>query len=386
LRAGRSEKKTSCAPAQFHFPKERAMYLPSPSGKWAKVVVLSVVLSWPIAAAAAPRMVICEAFTSVNCSYARYADEALDRMLNNYGDATPPGTFTVVEYHFWCDPYYTDWGDDRAAFYGVDAVPIDVFDGVQSVVGAYSTDSAYSNYMNKYTLRQGAATDVTIQLGGTEVGENTYAIKVRVGIEVGGTAKSLRIYLAQVLDHYPPGVPHGRYSFVQAATEYGAEDVVTVSPGQYQFVERTFVLAGASLDDPNNIKIVAWAQHEPLASGKEVYQAATMHWPFSPLQVKGDMNGDDNVNIDDIVPFTLALVDLPAWQAEYPDLDVLRAGDMTDDGVFDGQDIAGLVSVVINDSRAPTLDPMTWVSYPDDPSTSSITMTAATTTAPPGVE
>jgi len=70
-----------------------------------------------------------------------------------------------------------------------------------------------------------------------------------------------------------------------------------------------------------------------------------------PLK-KGDMNGDGVVDAQDINLFILALVDLPAWQALYPWINVLEPGDIggpgqsppfTPDGLFNAQDINPLV-------------------------------------------
>jgi hypothetical protein len=305
-------------------------------------------------------------------------------MLDNYLGATPPGTFTVVEYHVG-DSYSTTWGNARDSFYGITGTPTAIFDGVQSVVGAGSVDSAYTNYMAKYNLRQGVATDVTIQLGGRLISGNTYEIRAKVGIDTGGTGKTLRVYLTQVLDHYPASPSYERYTFIQAATTHGAEDLVTVTPGQFQVVSRNFTLSGASLADLNNVKIVAWTQ-DTSAGNKNIWQAATMGWPFVPLQIKGDMNGDGYLDTNDIAPFSLALVNLPAWQLQYPEINLLEAGDMNDDGIFNSTDIQPLVPILINDQTPPTPSPMTWVSFPASISTTEISMTSTTATDISGVE
>jgi hypothetical protein len=72
----------------------------------------------------------------------------------------------------------------------------------------------------------------------------------------------------------------------------------------------------------------------------------------------GDLNGDGLINAQDINPFVLALTDFPAWQATYPQLNVLVVGDIggpgqttppfTPDGLFNAQDINPFVYLLTN--------------------------------------
>ncbi|HVP12185.1 MAG TPA: dockerin type I domain-containing protein, partial [Phycisphaerae bacterium] len=282
--------------------------------------------------------------------------------------------------------YSTPWGTARGSFYGVTGTPTVWFDGVQSVVGAGSIDSAYSQYMAKYTARRAVATDITIQLGGRHISGNNYEVKAKVSMETPGTTKTMRIYMIQVLDHYPTSPTYERYTVIQPAVTYGSEDVITLSAGQFQVITHNFTFSGASAADPNDIKIVAFAEHDPLSSSKEIYQAATMSWPFVPLQILGDMNGDGVVDANDIPLFSLALVNWSAYHALYPDVNMLEAGDMNGDGLFNGEDADPLVPIVINDHTPPSPNPMTWASQPWPVSTSSMTMTATTATDISGVE
>ena len=298
-------------------------------------------------------------------------------MLNDANDATPPGTFTLLQIHVG-DDYGTAWGSSRWTFYftGEPLTPTVFLDGACLTMGADSIAFAYTSYMACYNGRQAVATDVTIQLTGRLLSTPTGEFKAKVGIEAGGTGKTLRIYFAQVLDHYPASPTYSRYCFIQAATALGSEDIVNVSPGTYQTVIGNFTLSGASLSDPNNVKIVAWAQD---GVTKEIWQAATVAWP---TQVVGDFI----VNMDDVPLFTLALTDRVAYQALYPDTDVDIAGDTNGDGLFDGADINSFADIVINDHTPPTPNPMTWSIPPAAISTSSITMTATTATDQSGVE
>lgn len=60
----------------------------------------------------------------------------------------------------------------------------------------------------------------------------------------------------------------------------------------------------------------------------------------------GDLNCDGAVNIADVDPFALALVDASAYAASYPECNLL-VGDFNDDEVVDGSDIQGFVDALL---------------------------------------
>jgi len=66
----------------------------------------------------------------------------------------------------------------------------------------------------------------------------------------------------------------------------------------------------------------------------------------------GDLNWDTLVNNQDINPFVLALTDLPAWQAQYPEKDILAVGDINGDGFFNNQDINPFVALLTGGGAA----------------------------------
>ncbi|HVP12186.1 MAG TPA: fibronectin type III domain-containing protein [Phycisphaerae bacterium] len=302
-------------------------------------------------------------------------------MLNDYGGATPPGTFTVLEIQTNGSYGDTAWRNARFAFYGLEYTPTVWFDSTDTYVDAITIDSAYAQYLSMYNTRRVVTTDVTIDLSGRRVSDQTYQIQAKVGIEEGGTAKTLRIYLVQVLDYWPEPPTHTpRYGFVQAATPHGQEDVVSVSPGTTQTVTRNFTFTGDSWANQDDIKIVAWAQ---ASTAHIVYQAATLSWPFI---IPGDMNGDRIVDVNDIGPFSLALVDRSAYESQYPDIDADATGDTNGDGVFNSADIQALLPLIIDDRTAPLPNPMTWSVPPTSTSTSAISMTGTTATDISGVE
>ena len=188
-------------------------------------------------------------------------------MLDTYAD-----DFTLVQYHV-SDGYGTPWSNDRAVnFYPwPGAVPCTWFDGLTNIVGSKPTE-----FNAEYDARRQVPTDVTIALTGDPVSDSTYEVTAMVSLEVGGAAKTVRLYIVQVLDYWPTEVSYSRHGFKQAA----ATADLTLSPGGYRVFTRQFTFDATSWANQGDIRIIAWAQ-APLSMGPaEVYQAEVMAWPF----------------------------------------------------------------------------------------------------------
>jgi hypothetical protein len=80
-------------------------------------------------------------------------------------------------------------------------------------------------------------------------------------------------------------------------------------------------------------------------SGTPVITPGAANYP-QPTALKGDMNGDNAVNNQDIAPFVLALTDYPQYQIVYPGLDGIFRGDINEDTVLNNQDIAPFVALL----------------------------------------
>jgi len=110
-----------------------------------------------------------------------------------------------------------------------------------------------------------------------------------VCIEAGGEAKTVRVFIVEVLDHWPATTHVERNTFRQAAA---TEDVAVPVDGCVQ-VTRSLTFDATSFARPVDVKIVAWAQEARANAPAEVYQAAQMR----PLVVlvddfeSGDLTG-----------------------------------------------------------------------------------------------
>ncbi len=187
-----------------------------------------------------------------------------------------PDSFALVEIHI-NDAYENSWCLSRASWYGVyysggTGLPTSWFDGWIQRVGA----AVGVSYTTEYASAAAVPTDVTIELFGDHVGpaDETFEISAEVCIEAGGTGKTMRLQLVQVLDDYPAGDYHN--CLMQGA----AYEDITLAPEECAFVERTFTFDAASWANQDDIRIIAWV-HE-ISPGQDVYQAAQMSMPFPP--------------------------------------------------------------------------------------------------------
>lgn len=270
----------------------------------------------PTGAAAADRHVLCEEFTDVWCGGCSYAGPALSRLVDVY-----PDTFIFVQYHVF-DEYVTEWGDARWAYHGGLYTPTAYFDGEPGVEGAVPDyDRQYTIYRTNHFLPgREVPTDITLDLEVIEEEPQSYVAFVTVRLEEDGTAKPVRIYMVQVLDHWPPDHEYHRNAFIQAAptTDYDLE------PGETQIAAAPFYIDGPSWDLRENVKIIAWVQAPGDTGPAPVYQAAQRVWPL--VSFPDDDDGDGVPDSADNCP--------SRYNPEQDDIDEDTIGDVCDNCPF----------------------------------------------------
>jgi len=283
------------------------------------------------------RCVLVEDFTATWCGPCVYAGQALSQLQDTY-----PDTVAVLQIHVsdCCD---IPWGMDRFYSYPNHAsLPNVWFDGVLQKLGA--DQNVYDVYLSMYNARQSVPTDVTVEVGATQVAGPTYQFQVRVSLAPAGVPKTVRVYLVQALDHYPAGGHHRNCLMAAADTQD-----ITLQPGQSQIIERSMTFDSTSWSQPGNIRAFAWAQVPGSSGVREVYQARQAFWPFGPLpplyQV-GDMNCDGSVGFGDINPFVLAMVNPQQYAIQYPGCPMEYVGDINGDGQFGFADINPFVALL----------------------------------------
>ena len=257
----------------------------------ARLVGLTLMISSAGLSFAAERTVICEEFTDVWCFGCGYAGPALSLLLDVY-----PDSLTFVQYHA-NDMYMTPWEAERFAYYDGLYTPNAVFDGTDRTVGAVDNVlRQYAIYRTTHFLPELATpTDVTLTLQATYLGGQSYRASAEVGLDPDGTAKNLRVFILQLLDHWPPDHDYYRNAFKQAAPTHD----ISLAPGQSQIIEEDFTFDADSWANPQNIKLVAWAQ-TPGNFPAHIYQSATRVWPL--VTYPGDEDGDGVLDAADNCP------------------------------------------------------------------------------------
>lgn len=193
-----------------------------------------------------------------------------------------PDTFVPIFYQF-NDPYYRPWAWTRALFYvpsGTFYTPQIHVDGVDGGVG-----SGYflTLLAQDVAARQAVPTDVTVDIA-ADLSGFSLQVEGTVCVEAGGTAKDLRVYVVQVLDHFPPQATYYRNCFRQVYTVD-----VHVDAGACVEVGRTFTVTSDDTAAPRNIGVVVWAQ-EPLATAPaEVHQVGMLY----PVIFRSDFETGD---------------------------------------------------------------------------------------------
>ena len=192
-------------------------------------------------------------------------------MLDNH-----PNDFFLLQIHV-AGSYEIYWGGTtRANFYSVAYTPTTWFDGCVEANYYPSTAQLYTEYNNRYNARKAVPTDVTIDLVAKETGSWEYDVRATVCVEPAGTGKTMRIYMAEVLDNWPSWPTYSRNTLRQA---FDLKDF-TIAAGECAEVVHRFTFYAPEQASPEDIKIIAWAQ-QPLSSAPaDVYQAGRMTWPF----------------------------------------------------------------------------------------------------------
>jgi len=229
---------------------------------------------------AAERRVITEMFTATWCVYCPNVRQALTDLMEDY-----PDDFLAIGIHGG-DSYATPWGNQRASFYGVPGYPTLWFDGLLDKVGSSGTPAQnYAAIIPYLNQRWNAPTDTFVEVNGDHISGETYRFTVRVGVEIGGQAKSVDLYLLQLLDLYPTGGnPPYRNTYIQSRPVSS----INLVPGQAQVITHDFTFSGASAANHSNIKVIAWVQDPGSPAPRHVHNTNWIDWPFPSADCNGN--------------------------------------------------------------------------------------------------
>ena len=234
-------------------------------------------------AQAAERTVLLEQFTATWCVPCQSVGRAAFQLLEDNRNS-------IVGYQ--ChggDSYTISWGNTRMSFYGVSGYPTAWMDGWNQQYGSFGSDSGnYSNLSNMMSSCQARSTDVTIESSGSELSSASYKLTYDIGIEAGGTAKTVRFNCIQVLNYYPAGT-----HYYNCLIQSGATQTITLNPGQTTQLEQTFTLSGASLNDKGNVSYIAWVQENASSAPAYIHNADSHeHGQLPPVTLSVGPSGD----------------------------------------------------------------------------------------------
>ena len=273
---------------------------------------------------AADRLVLLEKFSATWCPHCASASQDLDDLLQTDGDRF----VTFDAFTSTAGRYATNWGISRAEqFYfpsGFPGYPTVVFDGSSYYAGSTNAQSVYLNAINQ---RADTPTDVVLNMTAVTTGQGAYDVTTSVSVEAGGTGKTMRIYIAQALENYgvydDPGATEAHNTFMQIV-ESGFD--VTLAPGQSQSLTRSLTLDADSVNQLEDVRLIAWAQQPFNVAAAEVYNAAqTLLVQAHPA----DFNSNGSVNG----------ADLALWEDEFGVEKLPYQGaDGTGDGLVAGGD------------------------------------------------
>lgn len=182
------------------------------------------------------------------------------------------------------------WNIERRAYYAplpFLGYPTWLVDGY---LDSWSGDPPWSVWDDDVDARLLVPTDVTIELSATEGDTpDIWDVTAAVCIEPGGVGKTMRIYLAEVLDNFPVPAHFTRNGLRQVAT---TEDIV-LAPDECTDVMRTFTLDATSMAAMGDVSFVGWAQEALAAGPADVFQASQLN----PTEVFNDgfESGDTSV-------------------------------------------------------------------------------------------
>jgi len=141
-------------------------------------------------------LVICEEFTGTWCAYCPGAAMGLDELLQNSWPVA------VIAYHNG-DSYETSEGVIRKDYYNIEGYPTVHFDGIGSIVGGYSTQSMYPEYVPMVQARMSVNADASVTIQGLNVVDATLTGSVLLESASAITNPNLMLKVAVTESHIP---------------------------------------------------------------------------------------------------------------------------------------------------------------------------------------
>ena len=250
------------------------------------------------------RRVLVDDFTGLDCPYCGYASFAVSDMLDEF-----PETLISAQWHFTnFTPVDSDFDDcvlngiagecyeARAGFYGwdtINAVPFEVFNGGELLIGANSEDYAYNNYVPMYQNVVGDYTPYEIVINGLKDSLNIdYAITV--SLEIDASNQNQKVHVFVVEDNIMSlwwifgDVYHNARNVVRHWISI--ENIDITSAGDSQTFSGSFEVDGEAWN-PDSVKIIALVQN---SVSSEIFQVQEKNINDFDFDQDGVIGNEDN--------------------------------------------------------------------------------------------
>jgi len=238
-----------------------------------------------------PRLVVGELFTGLWCGYCKYAEQAMDKLMDD--NTVFDDRFILVEWHNG-DKYAIKEGPARESYYAVSGFPTARFDGIDSSVGAGSeaaAEAAYRAKINGRPKNADAFVEIDAHITGSQL---TVWVNVTLTADISQTNLKVRAVTIQDEDIVDGG---GLYPIRMTAVNYTIPGTTTTisKKGDVERVTNT-VNVNASWDKAK-LRVVAWLQSD---NTKEVVQGNINYITSNGGFVKGSDITDAVIDEDHV--------------------------------------------------------------------------------------
>ena len=240
-----------------------------------------------------PKQILIQEFTATWCPNCENTGDGVTQLLQDN-----PDTLVGMMLHVY-DSYQTPLSSELLDFYGQPGQPLIWVDGYWTQVGSTGNGNANAASIGALVDQASTTTDVTIDVQGQTLSASDYELDVTVGVETGGAARSMRVYVTQV--YSDTSWPEANEQQFNTQRQSAPTQHIVLQPGETWSYSHVFTLTGESLD-VDNVNFIVWAQDD-LASPPAMIRQVAMHGhgDVPPCDCVGDLDCSYNVNVDDLL-------------------------------------------------------------------------------------
>ena len=238
-----------------------------------------------VACVPASRTPLFEHFSASSCGTCPVLSEAMDAFCNNN-----PGMFTYVKYMMnWPspgDPYYTQEGNTRKTYYGVNQIPWLFIDSYDCGVNAPS-QALFNEHLNE---------SATMEIGGSFYTEGSM-IHVNAEIMPFASLDDVRVYVSvnEKVTHNN-ATTNGETSFHHVMMKMlpgGNGTTLSLKAGHLERLTFDYDMSSTHVEEMNDLEVAVWIQRH---STKRVYNSRflfeTENHPYRPENLTVEKTGN----------------------------------------------------------------------------------------------